>query len=425
MSINEISTKDKECPMIIFRQNKEIIHQNIINIRNKKIQEEIKDIIIDKYRTKIINQQKEIEKLKKKLDETIKTSLIILKNSFNFNQNNNNNILSPKSQKQKLKTEILNINNKNDIIVHILNRNRNKNLSYCTISSDNIKLKKSITQTNGLTVECKKTLQDNNLSLSSSRIQINKYDIITPKRIKIDKSKSKQKNKKEGESARHTINNIDINDLNTYYLKEYNKKDHQKIEGIKTKLLNNNLPECIKKQKNKNNNTNIYKIYSQNKNKNYKKQNLASKSNNYSYGKNNLKNVFNSPKSIKNEIIYNEKNKYFNEYYIKSNQINKKNQIENKLFLDNNNHYIKPILNTKNIIHRNININNNNNKIYINTDNNINSNVYLHNLKGIHNHFKTQANFYQYKVINKPDNQFSSNYIEVMKTTPNEYNINN
>ena len=277
MSINETSTKDKECPMIIFQQNKEIIHQNIINIRNKKIQEEIKDIIIDKYRTKIITQQKEIEKLKKKLDETIKTSLIILKNSFNFNQNNNNNILSPKSQKQKLKTEILNLNNKNDIIVHILNRNRNKNLSYCTISSDNIKLKKSITQTNGLTVEYKKTLQDNNLSLSSSRIQINKYEIISPKRIKIDKSKSKQKNKKEGESTRHTINNIDINDLNTYYLKEYNKKDHQKIEGIKTKLLNNNLPECIKKQKNKNNNTNIYKIYSQNKNKNYKKQNLSSK----------------------------------------------------------------------------------------------------------------------------------------------------
>jgi len=83
MSINEISTKDKECPMIIFQQNKEIIHQNIINIRNKKIQEEIKDIIIDKYRTKIITQQKEIEKLKKKFDETIKTSLIILNKSQN------------------------------------------------------------------------------------------------------------------------------------------------------------------------------------------------------------------------------------------------------------------------------------------------------------------------------------------------------
>jgi hypothetical protein len=432
MNINEASMKDKEFPIKDFEENKENINNNIINIRNKKIQEEIKDIIIDKYRTKIITQQKEIERLKKKLEETIKTSLIILKNSFNYNQNNNNKIATT-NQKKKIKNDILKINNTNggvDMIANLSNINKKKNLSYCTLSKDNIKLKKSNTQISELTTEWKKSQEKNNLSLSSSRIKLNKYDIITPKRVKIEKinikskskSKSKTKNKKEGESTRYTINNIDINDLNTYYLKEYNKKDYQKIEGIKIKLLNNNLPDCPKIQKNKNNKHNLYKYYSQNKYKLNKKQNLADKSNNYSYGKNNLKNVFNSPKNIKN-VNNNEKNKLFNECYIKKNQINRKlkDKLDNKCNIDNNNHYINPIYNTKNIIHRNININNNNNKIYINTNNSNLNNAY-------NNHFRTQTNFFQNKIINRPDNQLSINYKdykEIMLTTPNEYNLNN
>ena len=247
-------------------------YKNYLNLKMKKIQEEIKDKIIDKYLQKIIYQEKEIEQLKKELNESIKSSLLILKNSLNkksvynnsINNNIYNNILSPKSQKQKLKNEILNINNKNDIMVHVLNRNKNyKNLSYSTISSDNAKLKKHKTQT----VEYKKeNKENNNLSLSSSRIKLNKYEIISPKRMKIEKiRKTNSKNKKERDYTRYTINNIDINDLNTFYLKEYNKKDNQKIEEIKTKLMNNNLPppqttkNVATLQKNKNNNcSNIY-----------------------------------------------------------------------------------------------------------------------------------------------------------------------
>ena len=436
MCLNEESYNKKGYQEEI-KQQEEIINdlkfKNYMNSKKKKIHEEIKDVIIDKYLSKILSQQKEIEQLKKKLNESIKSSLIILKNSLNKNNLNNNNIIPQKSQKQKLKNEFLNINNnKNDIMVQILKKNQiNKNLSYSTISNDNIKLKKSNTQTNGLTIEYKKTLKENNnLSLSSSRIKFNKYDVISPKRIKIEKinvRKTNSKNKKERESH-HTINEIDINELNTYYLKEYNKKDNQKIEEIKTKLLNNNLPpsQCIKNtlatQKNKNNiGSNVYKAYSQNKYKKVKNQNLVNKSNNYSYGQNNLKKVFNSPKNIKNQFNNNEKNKCFkvNEYYINKSKMTKYACGENKYL------YTNPTYNIKNIIHRNTN--NNNNKIYINTDNNMNNNNNLNvqnvNIKNTNKHFKTQTNFYQRKVINKGEKQLSLNIRDIMMTSSNE-NIN-
>ena len=411
-------------------------YKNYLNLKMKKIQEEIKDKIIDKYLQKIIYQEKEIEQLKKELNESIKSSLLILKNSLNkksvynnsINNNIYNNILSPKSQKQKLKNEILNINNKNDIMVHVLNRNKNyKNLSYSTISSDNVKLKKNKTQT----VEYKKeNKENNNLSLSSSRIKLNKYEIISPKRMKIEKiRKTNSKNKKERDYTRYTINNIDINDLNTFYLKEYNKKDNQKIEEIKTKLMNNNLPppqttkNVATLQKNKNNNcSNIYKSsLSQNKFKKVINKNIINKNNKYSYGKNNLKNVFNSPKNIKTQL--NEKNnKYFNEYYIYKSKVSKNVSGDNQLLLDNNYLYTNPTYNTKNIIHKNININNNNNKIYINTENNINS----LNLQNMNNKYsKTQTNFYQRKIIGGGDNQIGINFKEIIMTSPNETNYDN
>ena len=172
-------------------------------------------------------------------------------------------------------------------------------------------------------------------------------------------------------------------------------------------------------QKNKNNN-NIYKTYSQNKFKKVINQNVVNKSNKYSYGKNNLKKIFNSPKSIRTQFNINDKNKIFNEYYIKKNKMSKNNYEENKVFSDNNYLYHNPAYNTKNIIHKNININNNNNKIYINTDSN-----YLQNLKGINKHFKTQTYFYQHKIITRGDNQLSLNYKDIMLTTPNDNHFDN
>ena len=176
-------------------------------------------------------------------------------------------------------------------------------------------------------------------------------------------------------------------------------------------------------QKNKNKNS-IYKTYSQNKFTKVKNQNVVNKSNKYSYGKNNLTKIFNSPKSIRTQFNnINEKNKIFNDYYIKKNKISKNIYEENKVISDNNYLYTNPAYNTKNIIHKNININNNNNKIYINTDSNYLQNI--NNIKDINKHFKTQTNFYQHKIINRGDNQLALNYKDIMLTTPNDNHFDN
>ena len=430
MCINVASERPKEIASVFIKKREKINDmkfKNYIKNRNKKIQEEIKSIIIDKYREKIISQNKEIEELKKKLEEIMKASLYILKTSFNNNNDkiNNSNIINntitQNTHKQKFKNDILDIRNKKANVVHIMNRNNHKNFdSSTTFTNENYNLKKSNTLANGLTEEHKKSKSKNNLSLSNSRTKLNKCDALPPKNIKIEKVKKNslkiKSKKKDWDSPNKPIKNVYMNDLNTYYLKELNKKDYQKIEEIKIKLQNNNSSESnngvtFTNQK-KNSNSNVYKFYSQNKNKKTVKKNLINKSNNYSYGKNNLKKIFNSPKSINTD--------FSNEYVINKDRKTHKLSPENNNIVLNNNYLLtSPNFNGKNIIHRNININNNNNKIYIKTDNNIN-NVYLQNV----NHFRTQNNFYQNKVLKTDDNQISLNIKEIMMTSSNEFNSN-
>ena len=93
MCIKVASERPKELSSLNIKKREKINDvkfKNYIKNRNKKIQEEIKDIIIDKYREKIISQNKEIEELKTKLEEIMKASLYILKNSFNNNTDNIN-----------------------------------------------------------------------------------------------------------------------------------------------------------------------------------------------------------------------------------------------------------------------------------------------------------------------------------------------
>ena len=70
MCIKVASERPKELSSLNIKKREKINDvkfKNYIKNRNKKIQEEIKDIIIDKYREKIISQYKEIEELKKKI----------------------------------------------------------------------------------------------------------------------------------------------------------------------------------------------------------------------------------------------------------------------------------------------------------------------------------------------------------------------
>ena len=125
-----------------------------------------------------------------------------------------------------------------------------------------------------------------------------------------------------------------------------------------------------------------------------------------------LQKIFNSPKSINSD--------FSNEYVINKDRKTHKISPENNNIILNNNYLLTSSnFYDKNIIHRNFNkinnnnkiihrnfkiINNNNNKIYINTDNNIN-NVHFQNV----NHFKTQNNFYPNKVLKIDGNKIPLN----------------
>ena len=66
MCINVASERPKELASVFIKKRdkiNDVKFKNYMKNRNKKIQEEIKDKIIDKYREKIISQNKEIEEL--------------------------------------------------------------------------------------------------------------------------------------------------------------------------------------------------------------------------------------------------------------------------------------------------------------------------------------------------------------------------
>ena len=87
MSFNKIADID-----IISLSDKDYL--SFISKKNK-IHEEIKDYVIDRYTKKIYEQNKEIQKLRKKLEEAIKASLFILKKclitKIKFQDNNEQN----------------------------------------------------------------------------------------------------------------------------------------------------------------------------------------------------------------------------------------------------------------------------------------------------------------------------------------------
>ena len=74
MSSNKITAID----LVSFNDKDNL---SFISKRNK-IHEEIKDYVIDRFINKIYEQNKEILQLKKKLEETIKKSLLIIKKYF-------------------------------------------------------------------------------------------------------------------------------------------------------------------------------------------------------------------------------------------------------------------------------------------------------------------------------------------------------
>ena len=156
-------------------------YKYIFNLKMNKIKEEIKDYIIDKYTQKIIKLNKDVNNIRKQLDDlTIKyinLIKIIIDNKNNINILNKNNIYIP------------NFINKSEIV------NNNKIIK---VKNEQKKDKTRIFYNN-----LEKIINDEKLNLNSN------------------------------ESKKNKTYNFDSNNMNMNYLKELNKKDLKKLNTIK------------------------------------------------------------------------------------------------------------------------------------------------------------------------------------------------
>ena len=104
--------------------------------KRNKIHEEIKDYVIDRFINKIYEQSKEIFQLKKKLDETIKNSLLIIKRCF-------------------LKKKFFPVNQIN--LSYIKNNNKKEQINNCnygTGNAQNVQQHKTIQKKNKINANC-------------------------------------------------------------------------------------------------------------------------------------------------------------------------------------------------------------------------------------------------------------------------------
>ena len=179
---NNIENEDYENNNIFTEDN----YKYIFNLKMNKIKEEIKDYIIDKYRMKIIELNKEVNNIKNQFDTLNKKYLnlirIIIENKNNIKILNANNIY------------ISNIFNKNETITNNINKI--------------IKFK-------------------NEHKKEKTRIFYNNLE-----KILNDKNFSSDENKRNN-TYKANINN---NNMNMDYLKELNKKDLKKLNSIKNEI---------------------------------------------------------------------------------------------------------------------------------------------------------------------------------------------
>ena len=113
-------------------------YKYIFNLKMTKIKEEIKDYIIDKYIMKIIEQNKEITKLKKELEDLTKSYINIIKILI---ENKNINLFDS----DNINNYILDLTDKNEFF---LNNKQFKNGIKSFIKKSNYEFKKNSTKNN-------------------------------------------------------------------------------------------------------------------------------------------------------------------------------------------------------------------------------------------------------------------------------------
>ena len=367
---------------------------SFISKRNK-IHEEIKDYVIDRFINKIYEQSKEIFQLKKKLDETIKNSLLIIKKCFlkkKFFPVNQINLSYLKNNNKKEKINKITFGAGNVQNQHKTYQKNNKINANCLYTINKINLKKFLKPKKSFNQNQTNKINNSNISkkfgqysvsldvpcayrnFSRNNIYYNKDSTLISEQ-KYDTCFMENNNKVEPFNGYNIIKNNNTNSL-------YEKKQQQKVILSHSKnntICNQNSffgDNCLKinnfrinnnKQKNKikiinnglfNNSNNIQKCKSKNVNC-FKKLNLTNIIFNNNHNQNNsilhycqtdrtiknggkIKNIYidykNIPLSTKNNKITNENcisishHSVPNNHFVKLNKISFKIKEINKLY---------------------------------------------------------------------------------------------
>ena len=308
-SISEESNEDeneKEISEKIQISNKN--NRKFLSTKILKIKEEIKDFVINRYIKIIYKQNKEIEMIKKKYEDLLKSSSHILKIIIDKKILNNENSKHSIEKNNSSKNKFIKVS-KNTINANTLNKNINRTNKKIKINKEELsyinKKKKSIYKKN------KYKNKNTNKSFFSNSNRIFK------RRINLDDKENINNN------CNFNYNFNNKSQINIDYLKELNKKDLKKIKFIKQKLLNTTINNNILNNIEINFNPKKNKINNHNRNaklQNINKNNKNIKNNSFCCGN---RNNYNTPKNIEGIKKHNKISKNNSSYYFNNNNINK------------------------------------------------------------------------------------------------------
>ena len=288
-------------------------YQNNYNLLMHKIQCEIKDIVINKFLSLIMIQDKEINILKNQCEDFLNLSTKILKK----------NIITESSHLNSPNTY------KNDFI-HF-SKKSTLNSSNENINNNNTKFSRQIISTNDSNIKFVKN--KNNVKSKEKKTEKTnlKKDKINDNKKKGRKSVNFSNPLQRSESSSLLLenhNNFFTSNLNEYMIPSYlgsGRKDTYKktfisnIENLKGKFNNDNS----------NINKNSGKLFSRNNNNTPLKTEINENSKNkFNLNNNSMKNLLDTPlKSLDNKKIKNETKRYFNKSLTSSSLISHLNNI--------------------------------------------------------------------------------------------------
>ena len=249
----EIITKAQNDEQFIYNnyENNNIFTGNnykyIFDIKMRKIKEEIKDYVIDKYTMKIIEQNKEIITIKNQLDDLTKKYINLIKLMIeNKNKNiiyDKENFISSYINKNILVTENVNGENRRNNKLKIINKNKSKIEQFEKKKLQYITAVNSTNKINNININNNIDNKFNNYNSKSNRInylqKLNEKDLKKLNDIKNEIKKNNQLNKKSLNKELYNISKsiyiANNNNKSSLYYNKINIKDNLKRTNNKNK----------------------------------------------------------------------------------------------------------------------------------------------------------------------------------------------